>query len=110
MAEKADDRFCTPLCHYHHQSSILAQHRIGEQIFWFEIHGRNPFDIAELLWIESGGAARALKPKPGKKSRKIKPRDHDAPKRQILGRPLQSRPTFQKGRKLQSRGFEKRPA
>src|SRR4051812_37487106 len=57
MAQKADDRFVTALCHYHHQSGLLAQHRIGESRFWFEIHGRNPFEIAERLWIASGGAA-----------------------------------------------------
>lgn len=106
MAQKADDRFVTPLCHYHHQSGILAQHRVGEQRFWFEIHGRNPFEIAARLWIESGGAARALErvenPKPVK-LRKIKARDRGAPKRKI-----QSRPEFPQGRKMQSRGFERR--
>jgi hypothetical protein len=105
MAMKADDRFVTPLCHYHHLSGILAQHRVGEHRFWFEIHGRNPFEIAARLWIESGGAARALEPKPAKRPRKIKARDRDAPKRKI-----QSRQNFPQGRKIQPRGFEKRPS
>lgn len=110
MAMKADDRFVTPLCHYHHQSGILAQHRIVEQRFWFEIHGRNPFGICARLWIESGGAARALEPKPVKRpARKIKTRERNAPKRKIPARPIQSRSTFPQGRKLTSRGFEKRP-
>jgi hypothetical protein len=104
MAEKASDQFVTALCHYHHQSGILAQHRVGEQRFWFEIHGRNPFEIAARLWIESGGDARALEPKPAKRPRKIKARDRSAPKRKI-----QSRSKFPKGRLLQSRGFERRP-
>jgi hypothetical protein len=108
MQMKEHDRWVTPLCHYHHQSGILAQHRIGEQRFWFEIHGRNPFEIAARLWIESGGAARALEPKPAKRPRKIKARDRNAPKRQIPGRALQSRSSLPKGRKIQSRGFEKR--
>lgn len=115
MAEKASDAFTTPLCHYHHQGGILAQHRIGEQRFWFEVHGRNPFEIAERLWIASGGAARAAEraqnPKPVK-PRKIKPRDRTKPKRQISQRPvMQSRSTWATGRKLQSRNtFEKRAA
>jgi hypothetical protein len=110
MAEKADDSFVTPLCHYHHQSGILAQHKIGEQRFWFEVHGRNPFEIAARLWIESGGAARALDPKAAKRPRKIKARDRITPKRQIPGRALQSRSTWPQ-RKLQSRNtFERREA
>jgi hypothetical protein len=108
MAQKADDRFVTPLCHYHHLSGILAQHRVGERRFWFEIHGRNPFEISARLWIESGGAARALEPKPAKRPHKIKARDPDAPKRKIPGRELQSRSTWPQGRKLQGRGFERR--
>src|SRR5258708_21398465 len=103
MQQKADDRFTTPLCHYHHQGGILAQHRVGEQRFWFEIHGRNPFEIAARLWVESGGAARALEPQPAKKPRKIKARDRSAPKRKMQGRS-----TFPTGRKLQSRGFDSR--
>lgn len=78
MQEKPDDKWTTPLCNYHHQSGILAQHKIGEQEFWFEIHGRNPFEIAERLWIESGGAERALQPPRAKRERKTaqrKPRE-----------------------------------
>jgi hypothetical protein len=100
MAEKPDDRFVTPLCHYHHQSSILAQHRVGERRFWFEIHGRNPFQVAAVLWEMSGGAARALEPKPANRRQNIKPPSRSESKLQI-----QSRPTFPQGRKLQSRGF-----
>lgn len=103
MAQKADDRFVTPLCHYHHQSGILAQHRIGEQRFWFEVHGRNPFEICARLWIESGGAARALEPKPAKRPRPVVDRK---PKEQRAK--IRSRSEFPKGRSLQSRGFERR--
>lgn len=109
MAMKADDRWVTPLCRYHHQDGILAQHKVGEQRFWFEVHGRNPFEICARLWIESGGAARALEPKPAKRPRKIKARDRDAPKRKIPWRAIQSQSTWPQGRKIQSRGFE-RPA
>jgi hypothetical protein len=107
-AEKPHDFWVTPLCHYHHQSGILAQHKIGEKRFWFEVHGRNPFEIAARLWIESGGAARALEPKPVKRPRKIKARNRTTPKRKIPGRELKSRSAFPQGRKMQSRGFEVR--
>jgi hypothetical protein len=91
MSEKADDRFVTPLCHYHHQSGVLAQHKIGEKAFWFEVHGRDPFEIAERLWIESGGAARALLPKPVPRAKTSRPRKPPGLRRKIMpGRPLQS--------------------
>ena len=105
MQEKPDDKWTVGLCDYHHRTGILAQHKISEERFWFEIHGRNPFEIAARLWIESGGAARALEPKTAKRPKKIKARDRDAPKRKI-----RSSPNFPQGRKLQSRGFEKGPA
>lgn len=103
LQQKADDRWTTPLCHYHHQSGILAQHRIGEQRFWFEIHGRNPFEIATQLWIESGGAVRALEPRPTPKPRKVKARKPAEQRQKMQGRgfgsqhrPLQSRNTFER--------------
>jgi hypothetical protein len=99
MQEKPDDKWSTPLCNYHHQSGILAQHKIGEQTFWFEVHGRNPFDIAARLWIESGGAARALQPKPAPRPKTSRPRKPPGLRRKIMP-----------GRPLQSRGFERRPA
>jgi hypothetical protein len=79
-----------------HRDRRPAQN-VGERIFWFHIHGRDPFEIAERLWKESGGAERALQPKPVRKPRAIKVQHLHAPKR-----------PFPKGRKLQSRGFEKR--
>lgn len=103
MQEKPGDRWTTNLCHYHHQSGVLAQHRVGEKVFWFEIHGLNPFEIAARLWIESGGAARAAareaNPQPVR-PRKIKPR-----------KPPEMRAKIRSGRPLQSRSsFERRPA
>lgn len=99
MAMKADDKWVTPLCHYHHQSGILAQHKIGEQRFWFEVHGRNPFAICERLWIESGGAARALEPKPEPRPKKVKPRKPRHLRAKIrASRPMQSRSSFEKRR------------
>lgn len=99
MQEKPDDKWTTPLCNYHHQSGVLAQHKIGEQSFWFEVHGRDPFDIAERLFVESGGAAREIEPSV-KRARKTKPRDRTAPKRKIL-----QRSSFPVGRKLPTRPF-----
>lgn len=112
MQEKPGDNWTCGLCAYHHRTGILAQHKISEADFW-KLHGRNPFEIAASLWIESGGAARATEraanPKPVK-PRKIKPRDRTKPRRQIPARELQSRSAFPVGRKMQSRnGFEKRP-
>lgn len=112
MQEKPDDAWTVSLCRYHHQTGILAQHKVGERRFWFEIHGRNPFEIAQRLWIESGGAARAAEraanPKPVK-PRKIKPRDDTKPKRQIPARPaMQSRSQWPVGRKIPARVVERR--
>jgi hypothetical protein len=108
MAEKPGDQWTLGLCIYHHRVGIASQHSRGEREFW-EYAGLNPFAICQRLWIESGGAARALEPKTAKRPRKTKPRDRNAPKRQIPGRALQSRSTFPQGRKIQSRnGFEKR--
>jgi hypothetical protein len=102
MQEKPSDCWTVGLCDYHHRTGILAQHKMSEADFW-AMHGRNPFEIAARLWIESGGAARELEPKPAKRPRKIKARNRNAPKRQIPGRKLESRSTFGPGRKLQSR-------
>ncbi len=104
MQEKPGDQWTIGLCDYHHRTGTLAQHKISEREFWFEIHGRNPFEIAARLWIESGGAARALEPKPAKRERKIKVRK---PKEQRAK--IQGRSQFPVGRKIQSRGFERRP-
>lgn len=112
--EKPHDKFCVPLCPYHHRTGIDCQHNSNEKAWWART-GLNPWAIAASLWIESGSAARAAEraenPKPVK-PRKIKPRDRNAPKRRIPGRPvMRSRSTFPPSRKLQSRNsFEKRPA
>lgn len=102
--ERPSDCYVTPLCPYHHRTGADSQHANNEAEWWSRT-GINPFEIAARLWIESGGAARALEPKPAKRLRKIKARDRDAPKRKIQGRKLKSRATFPPGRKMQSRGF-----
>lgn len=100
--EKPHDRFTVPLCPYHHRTGIDCQHASNEREWW-ERTGLNPWAIAAALWIESGGAARALEPKPARKARKVKARK-PAEQRQRI----QSRSDFPAGRKFQSRGFEKR--
>jgi hypothetical protein len=89
---------------------IDSQHQNNEEEWWART-GLNPFEIAERLWIESGGAARdaerAENPKPVK-PRKIKPRDRTKPKRQIPAREMQSRSTWSVGRKFLSRPLERR--
>lgn len=109
LGEKPHDMYTTPLCAYHHRTGAVAEHKLTEKVFW-PMFGRNPFEIAARLWIESSGASRALEPKAVKKARKTKPRERAAPTRQIHGRPLQSKSTWPAGRKLQSHNsFEKRP-
>jgi hypothetical protein len=109
--ERPHDKFCVPLCPYHHRLGIDCQHDSNEKEWW-ERTGLNPWAIAASLWIESGGAARAAEraenPKPAK-LRKIKPYDRTKPKRQIPARPvMQSRSGWPVGRKIQSRPFEVR--
>lgn len=97
MGEKPHDAFVTPLCAYHHRTSIQAQHAVGEHRFWFEIHSHNPFEIAARLWRESGGEERAAQPKPPKKPRPIKARKPRAMRKKIpAGRPMQSRNTLER--------------
>lgn len=101
--EKPHDKFSVPLCPYHHRDGIDCQHNSNEKEWW-ALTGLNPWAIAASLWIESGGAARALEPKPVKRAAPVaerKPREQRTK--------IQSRPTFPPGRKLQSRGFERRP-
>lgn len=86
MQEKPDDRWTVGLCAYHHRTGKLAQHNMGEADFW-SLMGLNPFAIADRLWIESGGAARAEQPQRVKQPRKIAPRPEPAKRRKITGRP-----------------------
>ena len=88
--EKPHDRYTVPLCPYHHRIGIDCQHNSNEREWW-ERTGINPWPIAEALWIESGGAARALQPK-APRARKMKQRKPPELRRKIpAGRPLQSR-------------------
>lgn len=96
LQEKPSDSWAVSLCAYHHRTGIMAQHKMSEAEFWI-MHGRNPFEICERLWIESGGAERALQPKPAPRPRKIKAR-----------KPQEMRRKIPAGRPLQSRGFEAR--
>jgi hypothetical protein len=84
MGEKPSDAWVTALCAYHHRTGILAQHKISEERFWFEIHGRNPFEIAARLWIESGGAARELIKPRAPRPKCIKPRKPPEQRRKII--------------------------
>lgn len=108
MQEKPDDKWSNPLCEYHHRTGILAQHKMGEEDFW-KMRGIDPFALALRLFEESGGAARALEPKPAKRARPTKARKPVEQRAKIPGRALQSGSTWPQGRKLQSRNaFEKR--
>jgi hypothetical protein len=98
MQEKPDDKWTVPLCAYHHRTGIGSQHSQGEEAFW-KLTGLNPFDISARLWIESGGAARSLLPKPVPRAKASRPRKPAGLRRKIMP-----------GRPLQSRGFERRPS
>lgn len=51
MAEKPDDRKCTPLCHLHHQNGPRAttQHKMCERAFWDEVLAVNVFQLVADL-------------------------------------------------------------
>lgn len=97
MQEKPDDRWVCSLCEYHHRTGVAAQHKMGEEEFW-KMVGLNPFEIAARLWIESGGAARALEPRSAKRPRKIAAR-----------KPPELRAKIRSNPKIPSRPFPKRP-
>jgi hypothetical protein len=121
--ERPSDSYVVPLCPYHHRIGVDCQHNNNEKEWW-ERTGLNPWAIAASLWIESGGAARALEPRPAKRPRKTsRKRRHETMLEQGMHRgntdakfdpppqpkrKIQSRPDFPQGRKLQSRGFERR--
>lgn len=94
--EKPHDRYTVPLCPYHHRIGVDCQHNSNEREWW-ERTGINPWTIAASLWIASGGAARALGPKPAPRVRKVKAR-----------KPTELRCKIAAGRPLRSRGFDKR--
>lgn len=96
--EKPHDRFTVPLCPYHHRIGVDCQHNSNEREWW-AMRGIDPWKIAASLWIESGGAARALEPKPGRQPKRVKPR-----------KPMEQRQKFAKsGRKIPYRRFDGMP-
>jgi hypothetical protein len=98
MAEKPSDFWTVPICGYHHREGADAQHRMSEKLYW-ELRGIDPFALALDLWQQSGGAERALQPKPAPRPRKIKAR-----------KPPEQRVKIRASRKMQSRGFAERRA
>lgn len=95
-AEKPDDKWSVPLCPYHHRIGIGSQHSMGEADFW-QMVGLNPFAIAAELFVQSGGAERALIAKPPRKPKKIKARKPAESRKKIpAGRPMQSRSSFER--------------
>jgi hypothetical protein len=95
--EKPHDRYTVPLCPYHHRIGVDCQHNSNEREWW-ERTGIDPWKIAAALWIGSGGAARALEPKPAPRVRKTKARKPAEQRAKIQGRT-----GWTPGRKLQSR-------
>lgn len=54
---KPSDCYIVPLCNKHH----AAQHTTSEMNFWIRKCNRDPHDLAELLWVESGNTREAIK-------------------------------------------------
>lgn len=96
-SEKPHDKFTVPLCPYHHRIGVDCQHNSNEREWWIRT-GIDPWAIAASLWIESGGADRALLPKPAPRPKTSRPRKPPGLRRKIMP-----------GRPLQSRAFERRP-
>jgi hypothetical protein len=100
--EKPHDKFTVPLCPYHHRTGVDSQHNSNERAWW-EMRGIDPWTVAASLWIQSGGAARALEPKPALRPSKIKSRKPPAQRASIHNRgfstqhrPLVSRSSFER--------------
>lgn len=81
LGKKPDDRYATPMCGYHHR----LQHSMNEERFWQD-YELDPFDIAERLYAEYGGAGGA--PRQKRKTKKRPPPD--------------------KRQKIRSQGFQKK--
>lgn len=53
VGSRPHDKWCLPLCNWHHQSAPDAQHKMNEQEFW-DSYGINSLDVALKLWEETG--------------------------------------------------------
>jgi len=51
MAKKVSDEFTVPLCRRHHD----LVHRDPDEPEWWAAQGVDPVEIAQALWVESGG-------------------------------------------------------
>lgn len=51
MGEKPSDRWAVPLCSDCHLDSPEAQHKVGEQVFWYRV-GVDPCSLAATLWAQ----------------------------------------------------------
>ena len=57
MGIKNDDRFCIPLCHYHH----MSLHNHGDEMDYLEIFGiKEPTKLALYLWEHTGDYEKCL--------------------------------------------------
>lgn len=93
IGEKPSDRWCTPLCADCHLDSPEAQHRVGEQKFWYRV-GIDPCSLASVLYAQF---ERQSKRSPEQRERVVRRAKRVA--RIRVKRKWASRP-FPKGRKL----------
>ena len=90
IGEKPSDRYCVPLCAYHHREGPQSQHAGSEAAFWSR-HCINPFDLAAALYALGAGTATTAKPK------------RNRPPRQKIKTNWPARP-FPKGRGFTKKG------
>jgi len=95
MQEKPHDRWAVPMCPGDHRLGRNSQHANNE-LRWWGIHGKDPFDTAAAYYAEFGGGGG--QPKKPRKPAARKPRGQRAKVGPSRG--------FAAGRKMQNRGFQ----
>lgn len=76
MMRRPHDKYAVPLCMSCHLTGPNAQHKMSEAKFW-EMHRKDPFEIAFNLYLEYGGDGG--KPKGPSKVKARKPKASRAP-------------------------------
>jgi CRISPR/Cas system endoribonuclease Cas6 (RAMP superfamily) len=97
MAEKPDDKWCLPLCRFHH----TEQHNRGNELAWWASYGIDPFATAVALYASWPGASR-----PKRERRQIVRTVKRKPKSERQSIPEVHRPIVQRNN-LRKRAKEK---
>jgi hypothetical protein len=106
MGEKPDDRWVLPLCRHHHDE----QHRHNELQWWASYGIPDPHALAIALYAARPNASRPKVERP-RKSPTVHVRKPPEQRRKVgKGRPMESRSTFQPGRKIMNANRLRKPA